>query len=172
MKALLLVLLLSLSHAVFAHGGEDHGSPPLAVNQAVAPRAATGTEEFEVVVIKEDKQLVLYIDQTATNEPVVGATVEVDGGGVTGKAAESAPGVYAIAVPTLAPAKHALTISIETGDSADLLTATLDVTAPQVDVEHAHGWSDWLVRTSAGLLGLVAGTLWMIRRRKQSKGRK
>lgn len=175
MKVLSMILLLSLSPAVFAHGGEDHGAPTPAVTQAIAPRATAGTEEFEAVLIQAGKQLLLYLDHAATNEPVVGATVEIDGGdggGVAGRAVESAPGVYAVDTQALAPAKHALTISIETGDSADLMTATLDLSAPHADVEHAHGWREWLAWIAAGLLGLAAGTLWMIRRRKQPKGLK
>lgn len=173
MKALSMVLPLLVSHAVFAHGGDDHGAPPAAATLAIAPRATAATEEFELVAIKEDKQLVLYLDRAATNEPVVGATVDVDGGGMAGRAIESAPGVYAIDASTLAPARHALTISVETGDSADLLAATLDVSAPRVDVEPAHGWREWQGWQGwlgAGLLGLAAGAWWMVGRRQQSKG--
>lgn len=174
MNILLMGLLLSASHTVFAHDGEDHGAPPPAVTQAVATRASAGSDEFEMVMIKEDQKLVLYLDHTATNEPVVGATVDVDGGGMTGRAIESAPGVYVIDTPTsistLAPAKHALTISIETGESADLLSATLDVSPPNVDVEQARGGRGRLIWLVVGALTLIAAIGWVLRRRQPSKG--
>jgi hypothetical protein len=45
----------------------------------------------------------------------------------------------------LPPAKHPLTISVEAGDSVDLLTATLDTSASVANEVHTHGWSEWVV---------------------------
>ena len=163
-------LFLSAPLTVFAHGGEDHGAPTPAVSLSVAPRAAANSEEFEAVAVLEGKKLVLYLDQFTSNAPVSGAKVEIEGGGLKGVAAELSPGIYAIDAASIAPAKHALTISIETGDSADLLSATLDVAPPPAGVVHVHGWSEWLVWVSAGVLALVGGVLLVIRRRKQLKG--
>lgn len=171
MRHAVAVALFSVAFSAFGHGGEDHGAPPPAVTQTVEPRDAAATEEFEVVTALEGKKLVVYVDRFGSNEPVAQAKVEIEGAGLKGMASETTPGTYALDVPTpLPPAKHALTISIETGESADLLSVTLDISPPPIDVEHAHGWSEWLVWMSAGLLGLAGGTLWTIRRRKQSKG--
>ena len=64
------------------------------------------------------------------------------------------------------PAKHALTISIEAGDTADLLTTTLDTSLPAaIDVQE-HGWSKRIVWSLAALLLLAAGALLIVRRRK------
>ena len=154
--------------AAHAHGDEDHGAAPPPVTQSMAPRAVAATEEFEVVAVLEDKHLLVYVDRHASNEPVVGAKVEVEGAGLQGVAAESAPGVYLMNLAAaLPPAKHGLTISIEAGDSADLLTATLDTSLAAPAAAHAHAWSEWIVWGLAALLLLVSAALLAARRRKQ-----
>jgi hypothetical protein len=168
--AALFSVAFSASFSALGHGGEDHGAPPPAVTQAVDPRAAASTDEFEVVTALEGKQLVVYVDRFASNEPVTQAKVEIDGAGIKGLASEIAPGTYALNVAVaIPPAKHPLTISIEAGDVADLLSATLDVSTPKTDVAHTHGWSEWAVWVLSGSLLLVAGTLFAVRRRKRAK---
>ncbi len=161
------VALLAVTSAAFGHGGEDHGAPPPAISQDVAPRAQAATEEFEVVAALEGKQLVVYVDRFASNEPVANAKVEVEGAGLKGLASQSAPGTYVINLAAaMPPAKHALTISIEAGDTADLLTTTLDTSLPAaIDVQE-HGWSKRIVWSLAALLLLAAGALLIVRRRK------
>ncbi len=170
--AVIAALFLSAPLAAFAHGGEDHGAPAPAVGQSVAPRAVASSEEFEAVAVLEGKKLVLYLDRFASNAPVVGAKVEIEGGGLKGAAAETSPGVYAMDAAAIVPAKHPLTVSIEAGDSADLLSATLDVAPPPAGVAPAHGWGELLVWRGSGALALVGGVLLAIRRRQQSKGAK
>lgn len=171
-----LILAVTMTMVFPAWGGGDssdghtHAAPEPMVIKASAPRAAAVSEEFEAVVVLDGRKLVLYLDRFASNEPVAGATVEIEGAGLKGIAMESSPGIYAIDAAAITPAKHPLTISIEAGDSADLLSATLDVTPPLTGVVHSHGWSEWIVWLSAGVLTLVGGALLAIRRRKQSKG--
>ena len=149
------------------HAGETPAPVPIT---ASAPRAVAATEEFEVVAVLEDKHLRVYVDRYASNEPVAGAKVEVEGAGLQGVAAESAPGVYLMNLAAALPsARHGLTISIEAGDSADLLTATLDTSLAAPPVAHAHDWSEWIVWGLAALLLLVSGLLLAMRRRKQRK---
>ncbi|MDK9704705.1 MAG: hypothetical protein OEL20_16370 [Sulfuritalea sp.] len=165
------VAMFSMTPAAFAHGGEDHGAPPPTVSQGVTPRAVAATEEFEVVAALEGKQLVVYVDRFATNEPVVKAKVEIEGAGLKGLAAEAAPGTYVMDIATaMPPAKHALTISIETGDSADLLSATLDTSLAVVAEEHAHNWGERVVWSLATLLLLVTTLLIVRRNKKKAKG--
>lgn len=173
-------LLLSGAPAAFSHEGEDHGgedhagddrgAPPPALSQALLPRASAASDEFEMVAVLDGKKLVIYLDRFASNEPVTGAKVEVEGGGLAGIAAESAPGIYGIDAAVLTAAKHPLTIAIDAGDSADLLSATLDNSTPPAALAHDEGWSGWAVGFGAALLGLAGGLLWVIRRKKQSKG--
>jgi len=65
----------------------------------------------------------------------------------------------------IAPGKHPLTISIEAGETADLLSAMLDTSQPVATDVGAHGWSPWVVWIVAALL-LAAGSLLVYRRRK------
>lgn len=114
-----------------AHGGEDHGdaAAPAPVASA-APRAQAQSEDFELVAEVQGQALVLFLDRFDSNAPVVGAQVEVDTGGPPAMAAETAPGVYRVAAgPWTQPGRHALTVSVQAGDTADLLSATLDVPA-------------------------------------------
>ncbi|MBP6160054.1 MAG: hypothetical protein KA490_09570 [Giesbergeria sp.] len=114
-----------------AHGGEDHGdaAAPAPVASA-APRAQAQSEDFELVAEVQGQALVLFLDRFDSNAPVVGAQVEVDSGGPPAMAAETAPGVYRVAAsPWTQPGRHALTVSVQAGDTADLLSATLDVPA-------------------------------------------
>lgn len=161
---------LNVVTPAFGHGGEDHGAPPPSVTQAVEPRAAAATEEFEVVTSLEGKKLVVYVDRFASNEPVAQAKVEIEGAGLKGVASETAPGTYVldVAIP-LPPAKHPLTISVEAGDSVDLLTATLDTSAPVANVAHTHAWSEWTVWGISGALLLITGILFAVRRRMRAK---
>jgi len=167
--ALLSVALTTMNPA-FGHGGEDHGAPPPPVAQAVELRTAAATEEFEVVTLLEGKKLVVYVDRFASNEPVAQAKVEIEGAGLKGVATEAAPGTYVLDVAAaLPPARHPLTISVEAGDSLDLLTATLDTSTSVVIEQHTHGWSEWLVWGVSGTLLLATGILFAVRRHKRAK---
>lgn len=170
--------LLFAASAAFGHGDEDHSEPaPVpsqAINQAVSPRATTASENFEVVAVLEGGKLALYLDRFASNEPVAGAKVEIEGGGLQGLAAESSPGVYAMSAASITPSKHPLTITVEAGDDIDLLSATLDVgldvgldadlpqagTVPQAGV----AWPQLAALLASGLF-LLASVWWRARRK-------
>lgn len=179
MQARALFLAAVIAFPAWAGGdgsdGHTHAAAPVPTTVAVpmvTPRAVAATEDFEVVAILEGKQLVVYVDRFASNEPVTKAKVEVEGAGLKGLASEAAPGTYVMAVAApLPPARHALTISIEAGDSADLLAATLDTTLPVASDEHVHGWNERVVWGVAALLLLAAGALLVVRRnRRRAKG--
>lgn len=165
-----LVTLIALP--VWAGGdssdGHSHAAPaPVPVTEN-APRATAVTEDFEVVAALEGKQLVVYVDRFASNEPVVEAKVEVEGAGLKGLAVEAAPGTYVMDIAeAMPPARHALTISIETADSADLLSATLDTSLSVVTEEHVHDWAEWVVWSLSALLLLAAGALLVVRKKKR-----
>lgn len=155
-----LVTLIALP--VWAGGdtsdGHSHGAPapaPIAVN---TPRATATTEDFEVVVALEDKHLVVYVDRFASNAPVAKARVEIEGAGLNGLAVESAPGTYMMDLTgPLPPGRHALTISIEAGDTADLLSVTLDASPPAVAETPASDRGKQAFWGVAGLVLVVSG---------------
>ncbi len=173
MQARALFLAAAIAVPAWAGGDASDGhthaetAPAPVPVTASAPRAVAATEDFELVAILEGKHLVVYVDRFASNEPVAKAKVEIEGAGLKGLAGEAAPGTYVMDLAsTLPPAKHALTISIEAGDTADLLSATLDTSQPVVTDAVAHDWrrrATWIV---AALLLLAAGALLVIRRRK------
>ena len=123
------------------------------------------------MVTVEGKQLILYLDRFASNEPVVKARVEVEGAGVKGVASEIAPGTYALELTAALPAaRHPLTISVEAGDAVDLLAATLDTSPQGAVAPHVHDRSEWLAWGIAGLLLLAGGALWAVRRHRKARG--
>lgn len=157
-----------------AHGDEDHSEPhPVATPAPMAaqgPRAEAQTDAFELVATLAQDRLVLHIDRFDTNEPVVGAQVEVDTGSVQAKATPSSPGVYWMAQGTLGQAgKHPLTITIETEDTADLLSATLEVpAAPVVAATTGPTTERWMAWGLGGTLLLSGAGLVALRRRPRA----
>lgn len=173
MKApLALALGIGLALPAAAHEGEDHGAPPPAATQNLSPRASAATEDFELVAVLEAQRLVVYLDRYASNEPVAKATVDIEGPGLSGTAREIAEGVYELPVAAaLPPGKHALTFTVETAEAADLLSASLDLSAPAAGVKHTHDWGEWAVWGASGGflfagLGLIA-----VRRRRVAKAK-
>jgi len=170
-RQLIGIALLAAGFSASGHGGEDHGAPPPAVTQSMPPRAVAATEEFEVVAVLEDNKLIVYVDRFSSNAPVIKAKVELEGAGLKGIAGETSPGVYVMDVATaIPPARHPLTITVEAGDTADLLSATLDTSQSVVGEKHVHGWSEWIVWAIAGLLLLASGVLLVAWRNRNSKG--
>ena len=152
------LFLFAVINAAFAHGGEDHGAPPPPISQVLAPRTSAVSEEFEVTVVVEGKQLLLYLDRFNSNAPVTKAKVEVDGAGLKGLANEAAPGIYVmnIAAP-MSATKHALTIAVDTDDSSDLLVASLDMTQAATPSEQGFVWRTWLTWLIAAVLLAALG---------------
>lgn len=170
-----LVTLIALPLPLLAGGdssdGHSHAAPAPVLATAMAPRATATTEEFELVAALEGRKLVLYVDRFASNEPVAKAQVEVEGAGLKGLASEAAPGTYVMDVATaIPPGRHPLTISIEAGDTVDLLSATLDISPPTAGVEHVDWWRQQIIWIVVGLLLLAAGALFAARRHRRAKG--
>lgn len=154
--------------------GHTHGGAvPPEVIADVAPRTSTQSDEFELVAVLAAGKLTLYLDRYADNAPVPDVEVEVESGAFKAVAAQIAPGVYAVPGQAFAnPGKHPLTISVQAGDTADLLSATLDLAAPQTGVEHAHGWGEWAVWSASGVLLLAGVGLVAVRRRRMNRKHK
>ena len=169
-------VLLAASIVVPAWAGGDssdghtHAAPEPVLAVATSPRAIATSEDFEIVIALEDNRLVLYVDRFASNEPVTKAQIEVEGAGLKGLASEVAPGTYVMSSANPIPAaKHALTISIEAGDTADLLLATLDTSPAAAAEAHVHSWNEWAVWIVAAML-LLAGIGLLLARRKRRNG--
>lgn len=177
-KPFVFTLGLLLSAGANAHGGEDHGDEGKAapVPTAAAARALARSEDFELVAVLEDgapqgRRLRIYLDRFTSNAPVTGAKLEVEGGGQSVVATEAAAGVYVARLDALAGtapgAKLPLTIAIEAGEAADLLTATLEIPAPEagsvVRTRSLGVTTAWLIGAALGVAAIV---LLILRRRQ------
>ena len=160
------IVSILFSQLANAHGDDDHGAAAPAMNQVVAPRAIATSEDFELVAILNKSQLIIYLDQFATNAPIINARIEVESAGLKQIAKETSPGVYEITLPKNFPNKYPLTFTVETEKTVDLLNAVLDST-PQVDV-HDHdetSYKRWYFMIS-GLLVLIGGAVFIRRQLK------
>ena len=164
---------LLLPGLLFAHGDEDHGdkakAPVAPTVQALRVEAAS--EAFELVAQLQGDKLVIHLDRFATNAPVTGAKVDVEGGPLKAVKAIERDGVYtAPAVGLNTPGTHALVFTIQAGDAPDLLTGDLVVASPEhAAVAGATGLpaTRWIAAAVAA--ALVAGAaLFAWRRRRAS----
>ena len=120
---------LGTSFAAMANGEHD---APTASAGAPLPRFAATSELFEVVGIVERKQLGVYIDRFATNEPVTKSTLELQIG--TNKfigTLRPEQGDFTFANATFEkPGDYAMLLTITTGEDIDILAANLLIPAP------------------------------------------
>lgn len=147
--------------------GHTHGAAmPPEVTANIAPRASAQTEEFELVAVLAEGKLTLYLDRYADNAPVADAEIEIESGALKAAARQIAPGVYAAPGEAFGkPGKYPLTISVQAGEHADLITSVLEIGGPAKGVEHVHTWGEWAVWGAAALLIAAGAGLVVVRRR-------
>ena len=162
--------------------GHTHGEEaPVATGEA-APRTEAHSELFEFVGVFQDGEgghaLQITLDHFATNEPIEGASVEVEVGGQPATAEPQPDGTYLLRAAWLdRPGPHDLIISVTAGDAADLLTAsltlpnqapaaTIAVTDPRARLQDALGDQRGPLTAGLGFL-LGAATVVLF----QSRGR-
>jgi len=187
LKKLWIALLLTLGALTSqAHGGEDHGTPAAPAPAAgQLPRATAQTDLFELVALLSPTGappsvasgsgagmpvLTLYLDRFATNEPVDGATIELESGTFKGIATRRSAGVYALPGQAFAaPGRYPFTVSVQTADAADLLDGTLQNEAvaapPTATISPFAGRTFW----AGSAIVIMAGSLWIWMRRKSNQ---
>ena len=154
---------------LWAHAG--HGDEPEPVVANIAVRTTADSDDFDLVAAVTGKgALAIYLDRFQTNEPVIGATIEVSVNNGPGLVAKPQPeGFYLVAAPWVDQAgSYALSFTVTAGDLIDLLAATLTIAAPEAAPAAAVG--SWhlpvaLARQKgliAPLLGFAAGVLVML----------
>jgi hypothetical protein len=197
----LLMLLMPLAAppafaAPGAHGpnGEHLDGPTTMRATSALPRVEAHSETFELVAELRAAELVIMIDRYESNEPVLGATLEVESGALKAVAAFRAEqGDYVVTdaamLKTLAASgEHALIFTLLAGQDSDLLDGTLvnaagggpsSITAAaKGDHGHAHGGDGhgddhhhdmeraaWIGGGIAAL-GLLGGIAWWRQRRR------
>lgn len=188
--ALLLLKIAPALAAPGAHGpdGEHLDAPATMRAASTLPRVEANTEAFELVAELRASELVVVIDRYETNEPVLGAKLEVESGTLKAVAAFRAEqGDYTVTDAAMlkalaAPGEHGLVFTLVAGNDSDLLDGTLVSGAGRVAAAansgghgHDHGGDDhghdheleraaWI---GAGVvaLGLFGGIAWWRQRR-------
>lgn len=158
-----------------AHGPNgEHLDTPAASGGAVnaAPRFEAQSDMFELVGRLQGGELSMLINRFATNEPVLNAKVEIESGAAKATATFHADlGDYAVDDPAMLktlslPGEHPLVITVLAGADADLLDASLRVTAAAD--EHGHGVPYW-VGAALGVVVLLAAGFYYRRRSKNAQ---
>lgn len=176
-----------------AHGpnGEHLDSPTTMRAASALPRIEAKSEAFELVAEMRAGELVIVIDRYETNEPVLGAKLEVESGSL--KAAgvfRAEQGDYVVTDAAMlkalgAAGEHGLVFTLVAGKDSDLLDGTLvnaggraAVAVATSDHGHAagndaHEHSHELERAAwigagAAALGLIGGIAWWRRRRRDA----
>lgn len=159
-----LLVVTLWAHPSWAGAGHDHGpgSGGAPNSPAEIPRLESVGNDLEMVAVVIDGALVIYLDESATNTPIEGATIEVSGDDIpTAAAKQTGQGTYALDSEWVSgTGTKALTFIITAGDNIELLNGTFDLRAPD---EHSepHGNSLfaqpmlWVVSGIAALLGFL-----------------
>lgn len=178
-----LLTSLALSSAALAgpgaHGpnGEHLDAPSgAAVPGESAPKFVTQTDLFEVVGTLREDELSIFVSRFATNEPVLGASLEIETGNLKATATfHEDAGDYSVTdAPMLealsAEGTHAVVLTILAGDEADLLDASLTVASHADHAEHEQPIWPWLVGGLAAFAAFVAFWFSHIRRSRPLAG--
>ncbi|EWS56596.1 MULTISPECIES: hypothetical protein [unclassified Methylibium] len=195
LAALLLVANAPALAAPGAHGpnGEHLDGPTTMRAASALPRVEAKSETFELVAELRASELAIVVDRYESNEPVLGAKLEVESGTLKAVAAFRAEqGDYAVTDAALlkalaAPGEHGLVFTLVAGSDSDLLDGTLMSSAGRVataaakdDHGHAHGNDDhghghdheleraaW-IGAGVAALGLIGGIAWWRQRRRDA----
>ena len=149
---------------VSAHEGHDSDEQQQAVSLGALSRGEAVSSEFEIVAVARGGTLEIYLDRFATNEPVTGATLEVEAPGGSVKAAEGADGTYRITAPWLAKVGRTdLIFTVTAGDVTDILPLAIEAApAATPNVAQDDSGSDRAISKNSVLLvlgGLLGGAL-------------
>lgn len=146
-----------------AHEGHKHDKEIQPQSNVVAaPTLTAVSENYELVAIVQDRQMTIYLDQFASNAPIIDADLELDFSGTVVKATRNADGTYAATLPKNIDLKRSLpvTVTILAPAGADLLSGDLVISVAE---QHSRWISLWLiVALVASIIVLLA---WLAYRR-------
>lgn len=178
---------LGVAAAPGAHGpGGEHLDAPASVASASAlPRVVAQSEAFELVAELRAGELAIVVDRYETNEPVLGAALEVESGALKAVAAFRADqGDYVVTDAAFLealsrPGEHALVFTLVAGQESDLLDATLVTGRSPAsrpadhghDHDHRHDHelerAAW-IGAGVAALGLLGAVAWRRQRRRET----
>lgn len=158
--AIALIASLLFAGVAYAGEGHDHGdAAPAASAGAGSPRVSSHSDLFELVGIVDGSAMTIYIDRHATNEPVIGAKVEVEAGSAKVVAAPQPDGTYRFEHPILKEGKPlAVSFTVVAGADSDLLAGDLDLANAHAEHDDDHAarpWVRWFAWAAGALLLLA-----------------
>jgi RND family efflux transporter MFP subunit len=128
------VVLINISAPLSAHEGHDHETTPAAFNGSFAARGESSSDTLELVAIAQGGELVIYLDQFPTNEPVEGATIEVETPAGPVSAQARVGNAYRLSASWLArPGRYDLIVTATTQNGAEVLPLALEIPEPRGD---------------------------------------
>lgn len=166
--AMMLALLLQPLSS-WAHEGHDHGDQPATAAGPMSPRVTSHSDLFELVGVVDAGEIVIYLDRYATNEPVVGARIEVEAGTAKGIAEPQPDGTYHFKADVFAkPGSIPVSFTVQTGNDTDILAGDLKIGDPNESAAQepaAPVWWRWAL-LAVGALVAVAAAAWSLRGRR------
>lgn len=126
--------------------GHDHGEAKPSASGPALPRFTAQSDLFEAVGVLGKDELVVYLDRTATNEPVVNAAVELASTGIKqiGKFEPKLGEYHFDAKPFAKAGEYPITLTVKAGAESDLLAGDLDIHDPAAAAvatsTRSHGW--------------------------------
>ena len=161
-----LFFLLSVVGPLSAHEGHDHGDAPQPEAGSIAPRFEARSDVFDVVGVLRGSDFLIYVDRAASNQPVLEAAIELESGKhkVAIKATRAGPeGAFRLPAGALAAVgEYPLTLTVEAGDAADLLSsrflhvAVTEVKTPGAATGKGSGTPLYVAVAATVLAGLAA----------------
>jgi len=168
--AAFMLTALFASGNVAAGPGHDHGDgAAVATAGKASPRFEAHSDLFEAVGVLGGSELSIVIDRYASNEPVLGAKVELESGSVKAVAQFHADhGDYSFSSkPFEKPGSYPITLTITAGDEVDILAGNLVVPDPAIGHDHtttAMSWKSGAVVAALLVVLGIAATLFIRRR--------
>lgn len=158
-----------LNAAPGAHGPDgEHLTTEASQQLSLLPRFETFSESFELVGEIKPNALVIYLHDYQSNRPVADAQIELETAELSSTAEFIADkNHYLVEAPALLArlqqdGNHEIVLTIITADNADLLTASLALSATTshdyTPDEHHHDHFPWWT-LAVGILLFVAGVL-------------
>lgn len=136
-----LVMLVVPSQRTLAHEDHDHDAAAKSVTLQVSPRAEASSAAFELVAVARSGEVIIYLDGFQSNEPVLGANVEIEAPQGSVHASPAGDDTYRFPAPWIeSPGQYDLIATVTKGDDADILTFTIEV-PPSAQANPAAGSS-------------------------------
>lgn len=115
-----------------AHEGHDHGDEAKSAPTVTAPRGMSSSDAFELVAVARNGALTVFVDRTASNAPVTGATVQAETPDGTVTATAMPDGAYRVdAHWSEKPGAYDLIFTVTLADgTSDVFPVELEVPEP------------------------------------------